>query len=53
MGLLCGPRDNSQYRLLLMRVGKLKLNSVACVRQRTKPTERPLLVSEVSAKFCG
>jgi hypothetical protein len=28
-------------------------NSVACVRKRTIPTERPLLVGEVSANFCG
>jgi hypothetical protein len=30
---------------------KLKLNSVALVRKLTIPTERPLLVGEVSAKF--
>jgi hypothetical protein len=36
---------------LLVRV--LKLNSVASVRQRTIPSERPPLVGEVSAKFCG
>jgi hypothetical protein len=29
-----------------------KLNSVALIRKRTIPTERPLL-GEVSAKFCG
>jgi hypothetical protein len=27
-------------------------NSVVLVRQPTTPTERPLLVGEVSAKFC-
>jgi hypothetical protein len=27
--------------------------SVALVRKRTIPTERPLLVGEVSANFCG
>jgi hypothetical protein len=32
---------------------KLKLNSVALVRKRTTPTERPPLVGEVSANFCG
>jgi hypothetical protein len=32
---------------------KLKLNSVALVRKRTIPTERPTLVGEVSANFCG
>jgi hypothetical protein len=29
------------------------LNSVALVRERTVPTERPPLVGEVSANFCG
>jgi hypothetical protein len=28
-------------------------NSVAWVRERTIPTERPPLVREVSANFCG
>jgi hypothetical protein len=32
---------------------KLKLNSVAWVRERTRPTERTPLVGEVSANFCG
>jgi len=32
---------------------KLKLNSVALVRERTIPTERPPLVGEVGANFCG
>jgi hypothetical protein len=31
----------------------LKLNSVAVVRKRTIPTERPPLVGEVSANFFG
>jgi hypothetical protein len=30
-----------------------KKNSVALVRERTIPTERPPLVDEVSANFCG
>jgi hypothetical protein len=30
-----------------------KLNSVTLVRKRTIPTERPPLVGEVSANFCG
>jgi hypothetical protein len=30
-----------------------KLNSLAWVRERTIPTERPPLVSEVTANFCG
>jgi hypothetical protein len=28
-------------------------DSVALVRERTIPTERPSLVGEVSANFCG
>ena len=32
---------------------RLKLNSVALVRERTMPTERPPPVGEVSANFCG
>ena len=32
---------------------KTKLNSVALVRERTIPTERPPAVGEVSANFCG
>jgi hypothetical protein len=32
---------------------KLHLNFVALVRERTIPTERPPLVGEVSANFCG
>ena len=35
-----------------MRVCK-KRNSVALVRERTIPTERPPPVGEVSANFCG
>ena len=31
----------------------IKKNSVALVRERTIPTERPLPVGEVSANFCG
>jgi len=31
----------------------LKKNSVALVRERTIPTERPPPVGEVSANFCG
>jgi hypothetical protein len=33
------------------RIPKLKLNSVALVRERTIQTERPLFVCQVSAKF--
>jgi len=32
---------------------RVKLNSVALVRTRTIPTERPPPVGEVSANFCG
>ena len=40
--------------LLFHLVGCLKkLNSVALVRERTIPTERPPPVGEVSANFCG
>jgi hypothetical protein len=31
----------------------IKLNSVALVRERTIPTERPPLVGEVSGNLCG
>jgi hypothetical protein len=34
-------------------ITKLKLNSAALVRERTIPTERPPLVGEDSANFCG
>jgi hypothetical protein len=34
-------------------LNKTKLNSVAWVRERTRPTERPPPVGEVSANFCG
>jgi hypothetical protein len=34
-------------------IKKTRLNSVALVRERTIPTERPPLVGEVSANFCG
>jgi hypothetical protein len=32
---------------------RTQVNSVAVVRRRTIPTERPLLVGEVSANLCG
>jgi hypothetical protein len=32
---------------------RLKINSVALVRKRTIPTDRPPLVGEVTAKLCG
>jgi hypothetical protein len=30
---------------------KVKLNSVASVRERTKPAERPTLIGEISGNF--
>ena len=42
------------FEIYLFRMStKLKLNSVALVRERTIPTERPPPVGEVSANFCG
>jgi len=37
----------------LLRQKQNKKNSVALVRERTIPTERPPPVGEVSANFCG
>jgi hypothetical protein len=34
-------------------VAERQINSMALVRERTIPTERPPLVGEVSANFCG
>jgi hypothetical protein len=42
------PQDCSTETAVL-----LKLNIVALVRDRTIPTEQPVLVSEVSENFCG
>jgi hypothetical protein len=39
--------------LKLFNIPVHKLNSVALVSKRTLPTERPPLVDEVSANFCG
>jgi hypothetical protein len=39
--------------VILLLNPKLKLNSVALVRERTIPTERPPPGGEVSANFCG
>jgi hypothetical protein len=36
-----------------IKLTKTKLNSVAVVRKRTIPIERPSLVGEVSANLCG
>jgi hypothetical protein len=44
---------NGMIMEILYSFSKLKLNSVALVRKRTIPTERPPHVVEVSANFCG
>jgi hypothetical protein len=41
------------YLLSIWVNGMEKKNSVALVRERTIPTERPPPVGEVSANFCG
>jgi hypothetical protein len=38
---------------LILELVSSNINSVALVRERTIPTERPPLVNEVSAIFCG
>jgi len=43
---------SAEYKLSTTIVKKKK-NSVALVRERTIPTERPPPVGEVSANFCG
>jgi hypothetical protein len=42
-------RHNSAFVCLALQ----KLNSMVWVRERTIPTERPPLVGEVIANFCG
>jgi len=56
----CGPylplrktNLNTNNVILSTKQTKTELNSVALVRTRTIPTERPPPVSEVSANFCG
>jgi len=39
--------------LIILNITKQTTNSVALVRTRTIPTERPPPVGEVSANFCG
>jgi hypothetical protein len=43
----------SQLLYLLRYLLPLLTNSVTLVHERTRPTERPPLVGEVSAIFCG
>jgi hypothetical protein len=38
---------------IIKKDSTIKLNSVALVRKRTISTERPPLVGEVRANFCG
>jgi hypothetical protein len=47
--ILCVPNIAMNFLAIYEPV---KLNSVALVRERTIPTERPPLVGEVSANFC-
>ena len=42
-----------EMKCLYLNTNQIKLNSVALVRERTIPTERPPPVGEVSANFCG
>jgi hypothetical protein len=49
---LCAENTSEQSEVGVF-ANNLKLNSVALVRKRTIPTERPPLVGEVSANFCG
>jgi hypothetical protein len=60
MGPQCPPIINivcaeisSQLQAQLQDISEEKKNSVALVRERTIPTERPPPVGEVSANFCG
>jgi hypothetical protein len=50
---LCSSTDLSELEGHLRVVNYYKLNSVAWVHERAMPTERPPLVGEVSANFCG
>ena len=48
-----GFLPSSPCKISTVLVAVLKLNSVALIRERTIPTERPLPVGEVGANFCG
>jgi hypothetical protein len=51
---LCDTRSYPLQRSVLYSVVRISTtNSVALVRKRTIPTERPPHVGEVSANFCG
>jgi hypothetical protein len=45
--------SENSTEILCGNIYKKQTNSVALVRKRTIPTERPPLVGEVSANFCG
>jgi hypothetical protein len=47
------PKTQTSFIRVIYKLNKKKLDSVALVRKRTTPTERPLLVGEVSANLCG
>jgi hypothetical protein len=51
MTLFLIPADSKTKHYNLQKTKKL--NSLALVRERTISTERPPLVGEVSANFCG
>jgi hypothetical protein len=50
---LVNDQNSNQNVHLVVRTSKTKLNSVASIRDRTIPTERPPLVGEVIANFWG
>jgi hypothetical protein len=52
MLIISSPNKLTQLKYVKFGVD-IKLNSVALVRERTIPTERPPPVGEVSANFCG
>jgi hypothetical protein len=54
-GYDCRCKSTDNFRKIMMIVVHImsKLNSVALVHKQTIPTERPPLVGEVSANFCG
>jgi hypothetical protein len=47
------PRTHLIYIYIYIYIYIKLTNSVALVRERTIPTERPPLVGEVSTNFCG
>jgi hypothetical protein len=52
LGILFGTAERTLTCILQMALGKKK-TPWPLVRKRTIPTERPPLVGEVSANFCG